>query len=108
MRRANVIYPDEVVMLKEPRFKYRSYLRSRRVTPEEVAILKNWVEAQQGEIQPSGALKQFMNREASRWYLPVDYTADYYYFDHNDPRYVTMLAMVLPVPIRKTVPIVAK
>ena len=107
-RHANVIYPDDTIMLKNPKYQYRTYLRSRLVTDENVEILKNWLDAQQGEIVASPGLKNFILNRKKTYYYPTNYTTDYHYFDHNDMRYPTMLRMVLPVAIRKTVPIMAK
>ena len=105
---ANVIYPPDTVVLKNPRYKYRTYLRSREVSDQNIEILKNWLLAQQEEISASPGIKSFIHSRKSRWYSPNNWTADYFFFDHNDPKYVTMLRMVLPVAIRKTVPIIAK
>ena len=59
-------------------------------------------------VQKDQQLFDFFNRKDTRWYYSREWTADYHFFDHNDLRYETMLRMVLPVAIRKTVPIIAK
>ena len=105
---ANVIYPPDTVVLQNPQYKYRTYLRSREVSDENIEILKRWLEAQAGEIVASPGMKNFFKHRKSGYYYPTNYTADYFYFDHNDERYPTMLRMVLPVAIRKTVCIIAK
>lgn len=108
VQRANVIYPADTIVLINPKYKYRTYLRSREVSDENIEILKNWLAAQENQISASPGLKNFMDHRKTRYYYPTNYTADYHYFDHDDMQYVTMLRMVLPVAIRKTVPIIAK
>ena len=105
---ANVIYPADTIVLKNPKYKYRTYLRSRHVSDESIEVLRNWLDSQGDEISASPSVWDFIKNRKSRWYAPNNYTADYYFFDHNDERYPTMLRMVLPVAIRKTVPIIAK
>ena len=108
IRHANVVYPPDTIALNDPKYKYRTYLRSRQVSDENIETLKTWLAAQEGEIAPSPGIKYFMEHRKTGYYYPTNYTADHHYFDHNDMRYLTMLRMVLPVAIRKTVSIIAK
>lgn len=108
VRQARVIYPEDSIVLHEPKYRYRTYLRSRQITNENIDTLKNWVRAQGSELRPGPGLEYFMKTQKGGYYKAPNWTMDYHFFDHNDLRYETMLRMVLPVAIRKTVPIVAK
>ena len=108
VREARVIYPEDAVALQESKYRFRTYLRSRKITDENIETLKQWVAAQGDELRPGPGLKDFMKTQKSGWYRIPNWTADFHFFDHNDLRYETMLRMVLPVAIRKTVSIVTK
>jgi hypothetical protein len=108
VRQAQVIYPEDSIVLQEPKYRFRTYLRSRKITSENIDTLKNWVQAQGNELRPGPGLEYFMKTQKGGYFKIPNWTMDYHFFDHNDLRYETMLRMVLPVAIRKTVPIVAK
>jgi hypothetical protein len=108
VRRARIIYPEDAIVLQEPKYRFRTYLRSRKITDKNIETLKNWVQAQGNELRPGPGLEYFMKTQQGGYFKILNWTMDYHFFDHNDLRYETMLRMVLPVAIRKTVPIVAK
>jgi len=105
-KQAEVSQPRDVVLLKESKYAYRTYFRSRWVEDHELAMLDNFFAAQQEvNIHPCGSFKRFLNsnqRYRSHW------LAEHYFVDHNDPGYPTMISLILPKIVRKTLPIVQR
>ena len=110
VRQARVMYPENTIALINPHHKFRTYLRSRDLDEKQIETLSNWAHAQGQELRISPALQRFLDRKPVHRFAryPTTWTADHYFFDHDDPSYVTMLHLVLPTAIRKTVSIVAK
>lgn len=97
--------PRNTVSLLEPKFAWRTYFRERTIDPDVKQRLKSWIQAQNGEVSASPAMNSWLtyHNDFSRWRSKC--LQRYYYVEHNDPRFDTMLAMVMPGMIRTTVPI---
>lgn len=104
-RRAVVAKPKDTVILADPKFKYRSYFKAQWFPDEKFQPLQDFFAAQQGQIEPCGAFKTFLRSQASwgRHWLP-----SHYYVEYDDPRYETMLALMMPRCFRKTMPVVKR
>ena len=104
LKQAVVDRPRDTVLLLEPTHKLRSYFKAQRFPGDKIPALKEFLEAQGTAVRPSPGMKQFLRGtwKGDHW-LP-----DHYYVDYDDPVYATMLALIMPRPFRKTVPIVQR
>ncbi len=106
VKQAEVSEPRDVVMLKDTKYAYRTYFKSRWVEDHELVALDNFFTAQnEDNIKPCGSFKKFLKSNVmyrSHW------LADHYFVDHNDPGYPLMINLLLTKSIRKTLPIVQR
>jgi len=104
LRQAVIDRPRDTVLLLEPKHSIRSYFHSQWFSGTKIPALREFFKAQQGAIEPSPALQNFLSSTNSHdlWF------ASHYYVDYDDPRYVTMLAMIMPRSFRKTMAIVKR
>ena len=97
--------PKDTIKLKNPQHKYRSYFREIRVTLEERDAIGRFLFSQPG-IRIGQGLKEWLNG-APNAYI-TKYTREYFFVDYDHAGWLTMLALVRPGLIRKTVDIIAK
>jgi len=100
--KADVCLPHDVVLLKEPKHKYRTYLKERWIPDEQTPVLRKFL----------------LNRENLYSFTPLFkhrlenwdrfYTMSHFFIDHDDPKDLLLLEMVVPGLVRKTMPIQAK
>jgi len=95
---AVVSRPKNTIQLRDPKYQWRSYFKVGKLTAEQKAHLKNFL-ANQTAIRISPALKQWINFKYTR-------TQDYFFIDYNEPVWLTMLSLVQPGLIRKTLEII--
>ena len=88
------------VRLKTSNYSKRTYFRSLLMDEGQSRILKNLLNSQE-HVRLSPGLKYWMTRD--RWTR----TFDYHFIDHDDDGIITMLALLSPRLIRRTLPIVA-
>jgi len=91
--------PKNTVKLKKSQYQYRSYLRSVKLTVEQKNQLAQFLENQQTNARLSPALLPWLQTNFNR-------TQDYFFIDYHIPQWLTMLALVHPGLIRKTVQII--
>lgn len=92
--------PRDCVQLRSPKHQWRSYLRSVRLEPVQKEHLINYLN-NQSDIRVSAGMQTWLDSHYAR-------SQDYYFIDHNGKGFETMLSLVLPKIIRRTLPIVAK
>ena len=95
---AIVDQPEGTLLRRNSPFRYRSYLRERCNTDQQKAAMRDWLQAQDActyKINPS--LRYMLDSATWLW------TRNSYFVDYSDPRFGTMLRMVMPV--RKTLDI---
>jgi hypothetical protein len=94
-----VVRARNTITLKNPQHRYRSYFKSVKLTAEE----KNQINAflTQQEVRVSPALKSWIA-------TPFIRAQDHFFVDYDSEYWLTMLSLVRPGLIRKTVQIVAK
>ena len=95
---AIVDQPEGTLLRRNSPFRYRSYLRERCNTDQQKAAMRDWLGAQDTctyKINPS--LRFMLDSATWLW------TRNSYFVDYSDPRFGTMLRMVMPV--RKTLDI---
>ena len=111
LKRAELNLPPDTILLKNPQYQYRTYFRGRSLAKTQKARLAQWVTTQGNDITASKSLQAFLNIEISpkqMYYWRGDATESYYYIEHNSLQYETMLSMICPGMVRKTLPIVKK
>lgn len=100
--RARVELPRDVVLLENPQHQYRSYFRGRMLNHEQGQVLRRFL-LNRGDCYR--LTPQLRERLLVSQHF---YVQDYFFIDHNDLRDLTMLNLVAPGIIRKTLPIQAK
>lgn len=100
--RAVVNRPKNTVRLKKSLYTTRSYFNYTKITPQEKENLKNFFTNQKEHIRISPSLHVFLHEK------PYQRTMDHYFIDYSDQQWLTMLALIRPGLIRKTLEIVTK
>ncbi len=95
-----IVRPRNTVAVKHPKHQYRSYFRATKLTDQEKDRILVFLQGQT-DVRISPALKEWID-------TPFNRTQDYFFVDYNTELWLTMLALVRPGLIRKTVQIVAK
>ena len=98
--RVNVNRPRDTIILKNSVHTKRSYFREFAITNHEKDIITNFLTNQQNYIKISPGLRDWMHKGR----LP-NYVFDYFFIDYSDDQWLTMLSLVHPGLIRKTVKI---
>lgn len=109
VKQADVVLPPDSVVLKDPKFLYRTYFRNCELEPEQKITLSQWLYSQGQEVAASLSLRELCKctRNLRRpWH--DNHVFSHFFLDHNSPLYETMLNMVVPGIVRKTVNIVKK
>ena len=97
---ARIIRPKNTIRLKNPRHEYRTYFRAIKLSAQEKQILIDFLQNQQEHTRMSPGLKNWVHDSFKR-------TQDYFFVDHNGSSWLSMLSLVRPGIIRKTLQIVA-
>lgn len=96
--RAVICRPKDTIQLKEPKHQFRSYFKITKITQEQKDQLISFL-ANQQTVRLSPSLQHWTTASFNR-------TQDYFFVDHNGMPWVTMLSLVRPGIIRKTVQII--
>ena len=111
IKQAELNLPPDTILLKNPQYQYRTYFRGRSLGKTQKARLAAWIQTQSSEITASKSLQAFLEIEPNPtrvlWWRS-DATESYYYIEHNSLQYETMLSMICPGMVRKTMPILKK
>lgn len=91
--RAIVGRPKDTIRLKNPQYQFRTYFKRTKITSEQKDHLMNFLNTQNVRISP--ALQTWVDQ-------PFYRTEDYFFIDHNEMSWLTMLSLVRPGLIRKT------
>ena len=99
-KQIQVVGQPNTIQLKKPRHAWRSYFRQRQMTVEHKDNLVKFLTVQENvRLSPS-----------MKWFLTSDHQTrmyDYYFVDHDDSGLITMLSLIVPGIIRRTLPITA-
>jgi hypothetical protein len=105
VRQAMITRPAGVIQLQESKHSYRTYLRERKYSLDQRNLLLNFLDSREGTLRPCGALMNWL-REQPKYYLAnLNYSRSHYFVDHDHPNEGTMLSLVMPGIVRKTLPI---
>ena len=96
--KAIITRPKNTVALKNPKYKFRSYFKMKSITAKQKDHLMDFLHGQQ-HISISPGLQ--------RWFdFPFNRIQDYFFIDHDNESWLTMLNLVIPGCIRKTMHII--
>ena len=105
VRRAVITKPSGVVQLRESKHGYRTYLRERKYDYDQRQMLLNFLKSREGTLRPCGSLLTWLGTGRHRFMMNPNYSRSYYFVDHDHPNEGTMLSLVMPGIVRKTLPI---
>jgi len=105
VRQAVLTRPAGVVQLQESQYAYRTYLRERKYTRDQRDMLANFLHSRQDTLRVSPALDEWVNGAFVGYTRNLSYSRSYYFVDHDHPNEGTMLSLVMPGIVRKTMPI---
>lgn len=97
--RAVVDRPKDTIRLKKTVYQYRSYFRAEKLTQDQKDLLHKFLHTQSPHTRLSPALQNWMIDPYTR-------LQDYFFVDYNAESWITMLSLVHPGLIRKTVQII--
>jgi hypothetical protein len=92
--------PKDTVLLKQSDHSRRSYFCEGAISEHDKQALTNFLINQKDHIRVSPGLQNWLRRGKIH-----DYVMHYFYIDHSDDQWITMLSLVRPGLIRKTMPI---
>ena len=95
---AQINRPKNTIQLKNPQHAFRSYFKITKLTAEQKTHLAGFL-LNQPTARLSPALKGWIAGAFNR-------TQDYFFIDHNEMSWLTMLSLVRPGLIRKTMQII--
>lgn len=105
VRQAVITRPAGVVQLQESKHGYRTYLRERKYDYDQRQMLLNFLKSREGTLRPCGSLLTWLGTGRHRYTINPNYSRSYYFVDHDHPNEGTMISLVLPGIVRKTMPI---
>lgn len=98
---ADVNQPRDTVILQHSDYAWRSYFRERWYSSEQLTLLCNFIVSRPQQFN----ITQNWRKRLSDRYCWITRS---FFVDHHDAKDVTMLNLVLPGCVRKTMPIVQK
>ena len=104
VRQALISRPANVVQLRESKYAYRTYFRERKYGLEQRTMLANFLNSRKGTLRPCDSLIKWL-KGGSGFGYHSNYSRAHYFVDHDHPNEGTMLSLVLPGIVRKTMPI---
>ena len=96
---ATVNRPENTIRLKNPKNQYRSYFKSAKLTAQQKDQLMNFLHNQKDHVRISPSLQRWIDQ-------PFHLLQDYFFVDYDSPQWLTMLALVCPNSIKKTMQII--
>ena len=105
VRQALISKPAGVIQLRESQYAYRTYLRERKYTNDQILMLANFLNSRKDTLRPCDSLMSWVGHNSMKLGYYSNYSRSYYFVDHDHPNESTMLSLVLPGIVRKTMPI---
>jgi hypothetical protein len=97
---AQVDRPQNTIRLKKSNYNFRSYFKTLHLSAQEKQQLVNFLKTQQDFVRTSPAMIQWIREPFTR-------LQDYYFVDHDSRQWLTLISLVSPGIIRKTMQILA-
>ena len=98
--KAVVVRPKNTIQLKDPKHKFRSYFKFGKITEKEKENLINFLVNQHTHLRISPALWDWVNAPK------FSCLQDYYFIDYDSETWLTMLSLIRPGVVRKTMQII--
>lgn len=95
---AQIDRPKNTIKLKKSDHRFRSYFRTMNLSPQEKQVLTNFLQGQTDFVRLSPAMTEWVLEPFSR-------LQDYYFVDYDSEQWLTLLSLVRPGLIRKTLQI---
>jgi hypothetical protein len=95
---ARVDRPENTIRLKKSNYNFRSYFKTLHLSAQEKQQLVNFLKTQQDFVRTSPAMIQWIRESFTR-------LQDYYFVDHDSQQWLTLISLVSPGIIRKTMQI---
>lgn len=89
--------PKDSILIKSAKHNFRTYFKNQRMESEQKQNLVNFLQART-DIRLSPGMHEWLTR-----YHTNRYICDNYFVDHNNDGFLTMLALVSSIKIKKTV-----
>lgn len=105
VRQAVISRPANVVQLRESKYAYRTYFKERKYSLEQRLMLVNFLNARKDTLHPCGALVSWLTGQFLGYVQNRSYSRSHYFVDHDHPNEGTMISLVMPGIVRKTMPI---
>lgn len=102
IRKCLPVLPQDTIMLNDPKHRFRTYFKERRITDTAARdCLVSWIQEQESarEIAASPSVKYWIRQLKFR----NECTRSHWYIDHNHKSYESMMSLVCPGLVRKTV-----
>jgi hypothetical protein len=96
---ALVTRAKNTLQLKNPRHQFRTYLKMLKLTKQQKDQLMGFLHGQQEHVRLSPSLDRWFDSSFNR-------CQDYFFVDHNTESWLTMLSLVYPGIVRKTMHII--
>jgi hypothetical protein len=96
---AQVSRPKNTIQLQNPQHQFRTYLTMCKLTAKERYNLEEFLITQSSHVRLSPALARWVDHSFTR-------TQEYFFVDHDTESWTTMLSLVHPGIIRKTMHII--
>lgn len=96
---AQICRPKNTIQLKNAQHAYRSYFKMVNLNAEQKDSLMFFLHNQRDLVRVSPALSRWFDQSFTR-------TQDYFFVDYSAPSWITMMALVQPGIIRKTLHII--
>jgi len=96
----NVAFAKGTIRLKNPKHSYRLYFKDRKITKQQKSYLVNFLKNYEGQIRLGPALTHWVKKD-EYCYLYGNFFVEY---DHES--FVSMLSLVSPSTVRKTVTLI--
>lgn len=99
---AVVDLPNDVVLLKQSKYQYRTYFKSTLISTESSTRVKSFLLDRTDCYRFTPGFKYMLQTRKQMYFR------DYHFVDHHGPGDMLMLALVCPGIVRKTMPIQTK
>jgi len=96
---AQITRPKNTIHLKKAKHLFRSYFKLVTLTAQQKDHLMDFLYNQRDQVRVSPALQRWID-------LPFNRTQDYFFVDYDSENWATMLSLVQPGLIRKTMHII--
>jgi hypothetical protein len=97
--RAQVVRPRDTVALKNPKHRLRSYFKLQNLTTQQKYHLEAFLDNHVDHVRVSPAFREWLA-------VPFNRIQDYFFVDHDTESWLTMLNLVVPGCVRKTMHII--